>query len=382
MLDPIPSCFRGGAADPRPPSSSSTAANTTTSVYQTRLGLAALTWSRTVVGLALRVDLRFDGDGDGEGLCFRFQLRPWLFWKRRGSKKFDLEQNNRWEVEFAWDLTRARFASGGPDPDSGYFVAVSISGEMLLVAGDLIEEAYRKTKARNPDQKQPLPAVMILRREHVVASRSYTTRAEIGGKIRKISIDLTTSTSGGDPRLCFAVDGKRVLQVKRLRWKFRGNEKIEVDGVRIQVSWDVHGWLFDGSATASASAEEAQATPAAAVFAFRFVKATGGRGGGELGGYFGENNGGITRWSPYGGYFGNKSSSSSSSNYNNNNWSLKSKREKRRRSSYLLKTGSSSSASSSASSGSGSSVMEWASQEENELLSSGEFSLLVFASRC
>ncbi|KAK1274784.1 hypothetical protein QJS04_geneDACA003795 [Acorus gramineus] len=366
MLDSIPSCFRGGAADPRPsPPSPSAAANAATSVYQTRLGLVALTWSRTVVGLGLRVDLRFDDDGDvgtsGESFSFRFQLRPWLFWKRRGSKRFDLD--GRSAVEFAWDLSRARFGSGGPDPDTGYFVAVSVGGEMLLVDGDMVEEAYRKTKARNPNQKPP---VLILRREHVVAGRSYVTRAEIGGKTRKISIDLTTSSSNGDPRLCFAVDGKRVLYVKRLRWKFRGNEKIEVDGVRIQVSWDVHGWLFDGAPAAGADESHPSV---AAVFAFRIGKAAGGK----------------ARWMmPSEGYFGNNPKNTSGGDGGSGSWNfdvLKNKREKRRSSSHLLKT-SSSSSSSSASSGSGSSVLEWASQEENELLSPAEFSLLLFASKC
>ena len=30
-----------------------------------------------------------------------------------------------------------------------------------------------------------------------------------------------------------------------MKWKLRGNEKIEIDGVLIQLSWDVYNWLFD-----------------------------------------------------------------------------------------------------------------------------------------
>uniref|UniRef100_A0A2P2KP34 Uncharacterized protein n=1 Tax=Rhizophora mucronata TaxID=61149 RepID=A0A2P2KP34_RHIMU len=34
------------------------------------------------------------------------------------------------------------------------------------------------------------------------------------------------------------------MQVKRLRWKFRGNHTILVDGLAVEVFWDVHNWLF------------------------------------------------------------------------------------------------------------------------------------------
>jgi len=37
------------------------------------------------------------------------------------------------------------------------------------------------------------------------------------------------------------------MQVKRLRWKFRGNDTILVDGLAIEVFWDVHNWLFGTS---------------------------------------------------------------------------------------------------------------------------------------
>ncbi|KAJ4956031.1 hypothetical protein NE237_012814 [Protea cynaroides] len=33
-------------------------------------------------------------------------------------------------------------------------------------------------------------------------------------------------------------------QVKHLRWKCRGNQTILVDGLPVEVLWDVHNWLF------------------------------------------------------------------------------------------------------------------------------------------
>ncbi|KAK1292984.1 hypothetical protein QJS10_CPB17g00242 [Acorus calamus] len=258
---PYPPCFRGGAADPRPPSSSSTAANTTTSVYQTRLGLAALTWSRTVVGvLPSALTSASTTTATARASVLPVPAPSVALLEEAGVQEVrsGAEQaGRRWS--FAWDLTRARFASGG-------------TGSRLRLLHRRLDLRRDAPRRRRPDRgglpqnesEEPRPEAAASggddppagarRREPVVHHPSGDRRE----KARKISIDLTTSTSGGDPRLCFAVDGKRVLQVKRLRWKFRGNEKIEVDGVRIQVSWDVHGWLFDGSATASA--EEAQAT--------------------------------------------------------------------------------------------------------------------------
>jgi hypothetical protein len=50
-----------------------------------------------------------------------------------------------------------------------------------------------------------------------------------------------------DPSLEIRIDKKKVLQVKRLAWKFRGNQTIYVDGLPVEVLWDVHDWLFTSS---------------------------------------------------------------------------------------------------------------------------------------
>ena len=98
----------------------------------------------------------------------------------------------------------------------------------------MIKEAYAKTRTAKLHNSQTL----ILKREHVIAHNIYTTQAKIGGKIREIEIE-------GELGLSFSVDGKCVLQIKRLNWKFRGNERIEVAGVPVEVYWDVYNWVFD-----------------------------------------------------------------------------------------------------------------------------------------
>lgn len=169
-----------------------------------------------------------------------------------------------------------------------------------------------------------------------------------------------------DARLCFSVDNKRVLQIKRLKWKFRGNEKIEVDGVPIQVSWDVYNWLFEDINNSHA------------VFMFRFetpdnedeeeeeherqTEST------EIcSGQDGKNS--MVPWqqNPF------------------NSFGMSGIEWRKRRRNLMKTTRSSSSSSismSSASSGGGSSsIMEWASTEENELSAPIGFSLLVYAWR-
>jgi hypothetical protein len=47
-----------------------------------------------------------------------------------------------------------------------------------------------------------------------------------------------------------AIDGEKALQVRRLRWKFRGSERLDLRRGRVRVTWDLHGWLFSADAAA------------------------------------------------------------------------------------------------------------------------------------
>ncbi|KAE8700313.1 deSI-like protein [Hibiscus syriacus] len=238
-----------------------------------------------------------------------------------------------------------------PEPNSGFYIAiVVVDGEMALLVGDSAKEAYARTRAQKPGKTQAL----VLRREHVLGNKVYNTKARFGGKSREISIDFKADEDG---KLCFSVDNKRVLQVKRLKWKFRGNERIQVDGVSIQVSWNVYNRLFDNDFNNGL-----------AVFMFKFenegyeiLGADYQQDGTEqLVGPFNKKNG-IVLWQQ----------SSCNFSVNGTEW------KKMGRS--LLKTAVSSSSSSislsSSSSGASSSVMEWASVEESELSAPTGFSL-------
>uniref|UniRef100_A0A0E0M189 Uncharacterized protein n=1 Tax=Oryza punctata TaxID=4537 RepID=A0A0E0M189_ORYPU len=344
MPEAIPACFRGapggaaGGGGGVAGQSGGVGTSLATSVYETRLGVAALSWSRAALGLSLRVVVR------------------------------------------------------SPEPSSGYFVAVVVDGEMALVAGDMAEEAYRKTKAR----RGPGPdAVLISRREHVSMrdgghGRGHKTFVNVRGKEREISVDLVSrghskdkdkdkdkERDKADVGMSVSVDGERVLHIRRLRWKFRGTEKVDLGGGDgVQVSWDLHHWLFPNrdTAPADASAVTPPPQPAHAVFIFRFELAGEDRDSAEVKEeHVLENagSGGGGAWAGYLGRWGRGDWSESSSNGEN--------RRKRGQARRLAKASSSSSASvasSSASWASGSTVMDWASPEEAALQRGHGFSLL------
>lgn len=390
MPDPIPSCFRGSAAG-GPPATTVAGPSLTTSVFETNLGVASFSWSRTVLGLSLRADLHLSPSGNDDNdkeddEPFRFRIRPWLFWKRKGARRFHLEEGDPGHrvIDVAWDLTRAKFPStGGPEPSSNFYVAVAVDGEMLLVAGDMEEDAHRKMKARKRK-----PAMRISKREHVLLKvdpesggrRSYRTLATVLGREREIAIEI-----GGKEKessgMCFAVDGTKILQVRRLRWKFRGSERVEIDGNgggRVQISWDLHSWLFPSNkenTTPPASVNSAgMCEIGQAVFVFRFDSREAGKREDWISGETerGYPAGGSSRLNVelIPGYLGKDR------NWTESSGGVGDKRKGRKKS--LLKTSSSSSSSSSSSGGS-SSVMEWVSPEEAELRGVDGYTLVVYA---
>ncbi|CAN6202305.1 unnamed protein product [Urochloa humidicola] len=242
------SCFArrgGGDPSPAPPSSSAT------SVYWTHLGAITLTWSRAPIGLLLAAELRLSAGDEGDDAAeapARFALRPWLPWRRRGSKRFTTPGGRA--VAFSWDLSRARFAAAGrrPEPASRYSLLVSVDGELALAVGD------------GGGGGVSTAGLLLSRRETAVVvaggpGEAFATTVDVAGEAHEVALAVE------DSAMWVAVDGEKALQVRRLRWKFRGSERLDLPrGRRVRVTWDLHGWLF--------SPDDAAA--AAAVFALRF----------------------------------------------------------------------------------------------------------------
>ncbi|XP_057468460.1 uncharacterized protein LOC130757676 [Actinidia eriantha] len=237
----FPSCFGESGvhiADSSCSSVTKASQNVVTCVYKCKLlgqsCLITLTWSKTLMGQCLSVEI---DDLLNHCLC-KVDVKPSLFSKRKGSKC--LELINSAKIELFWDLSSAGFGSG-PEPVEGYYLAVVCEGEMVLLIGDLRREASKKTNVT----PSPSNAMLVSKREHIFGKRVFGTRAQFcdNGNVHSLTIECDT-ISVNDPCLVIRVDSKMLMQVKRLRWKFRGNDIIWVDGVPVEVFWDVHNWLF------------------------------------------------------------------------------------------------------------------------------------------
>ncbi|EFJ11356.1 hypothetical protein SELMODRAFT_126257 [Selaginella moellendorffii] len=242
--------------------------NSVSCLYRTKLAgqcrIVTVTWSKNVIGQGLNV-----GVDDGKFGC-KVELRPWLFWKKHGSKRFEL--GNR-QVEVFWDLSSAKYSpGGGPEPVASFLVAIVCEEEIVLQLGDQhhpgkglssSREAWKRLRAAKPAS---IKASLLSRREHLYGKKFFATKASFceGGELHEVIIDAKPSLK--EPRLCIRIDRKVVVQVKRLAWKFRGNQTIVIDGQQVEVFWDVHNWLFSGGGNAPANS---------AVFMFQMCSSSG-----------------------------------------------------------------------------------------------------------
>lgn len=224
------------------------------SVYRTKIAdqcrLITITWCKNLMlhGLSVSVE---GPEGEAQYSC-KVELKPWYFWRKQGSKRLTLHGNNKAAVDIFWDLKAAKFKSE-TEPTSEYYVAVVCDQEVVLLIGDLKKEAYRRTGCR-PALIDP---ILVWKKEHMFGKRKFSTRAKFHekGRCHEISIECKNKSNiGGDsasgvhvevqPEMEIRFDGHVVIHVKHLQWKFRGNESIHLNKMRVEVYWDVHDWLF------------------------------------------------------------------------------------------------------------------------------------------
>ncbi|CAH8263498.1 unnamed protein product [Arabidopsis lyrata] len=209
---------------------------TATCHYLTNVGVFFLSWSQSFLRRSLHLHFYScnstncylhspDCYRHSIPFAFRLEIKPLTFWRKQGSKKISRKP----DIRVVWDLTHARFGSG-PDPESGFYVAVFVSGEVGLLIGE------------GNLKQRPRRQILVSKKENLFGNRVYSTKIKIQGKLREISIDIKVVNN--DANLRFSVEDKSVLKINQLQWKFRGNSKIVIDGVTIQIIWDVYNWLF------------------------------------------------------------------------------------------------------------------------------------------
>ncbi|KAL5718061.1 hypothetical protein ACHQM5_011000 [Ranunculus cassubicifolius] len=237
-----PTCFSSGERPTDDPAAVTRSGQSVfMSVYQTKIAgqcrLITITWCKNLLlhGLSISIE---GLDGDNHFYC-KVELKPWYFWRKHGSNRFHVDGKL---VEIYWDLKAAKF-NGETEPVSDYYVAVVCEEEVVLLVGDLKKDAFRKTGAR-PSLIEP---VMVSKKEHIFGKKKFSSRAKFHEKDRchEISIECSNpSNNTSDPEMEIKIDGNLVIHVKHLQWKFRGNESIFINKIRVEVFWDVHDWLF------------------------------------------------------------------------------------------------------------------------------------------
>ncbi|CAL0320568.1 unnamed protein product [Lupinus luteus] len=239
----FPSCFGENGVQIADSSSSSTskaAQNVVTCVYQCKLRgnscLIIVSWTKTLMGQGFSVGI----DDLGNHCLCKVDIKPWLFSKRKGSKNLEVQSS---KVDIFWDLSCARFGSG-PEPLEGFYLAVMFNQETVLLLGDLKKEACKKIDNGTVSYAHS-GAIFIAKREHIYGKKFYGAKAQFCDKGQVHDVRIECDTVGlNDSCLVIRIDSKTVMMVKRLKWKFRGNHTILVDGVPVEVFWDVHNWLF------------------------------------------------------------------------------------------------------------------------------------------
>ena len=234
----FPSCFGENGVQVADSSSSSSttkaAQNVVTCVYQCKLHgrscLITITWTKSLMGQGLSIGI---DDLANQCLC-KVDIKPWLFSKRKGSKNLEVDSS---KIEIYWDLTNAKFGSG-PEPMEGFYLAVVFNQEIVLLLGDLKKEAYKKVDTTDPIHSN---AIFIAKREHIFGKKLYGAKAKFCDKGQMHDVTIECDTVGlNDPCLVIRIDSKTVMQIKRLKWKFRGNYTIVVDGLPVEVLRDVY----------------------------------------------------------------------------------------------------------------------------------------------
>ncbi|XP_047322208.1 uncharacterized protein LOC124926083 [Impatiens glandulifera] len=193
--------------------------------------LVTITWSKNLMGQFYILQI---SDFSGKSLS-KSIIKLSLFSKRKGFKTLEM---NSIKLGLFWDLSSANFGSG-PEPIEGFYLALVCYGEMVLIIGDMKKEAFEKTGSI----LSIVNATFVSKREHIFGKRAFGTKVRFhdDGPIHELMIDCDTVDNS---RLVISLDSNIALIVKRLQWKFRGNQTISIDGAAVEVFWDLYNWLF------------------------------------------------------------------------------------------------------------------------------------------
>nr|XP_034580788.1 uncharacterized protein LOC117844131 [Setaria viridis] len=161
--------------------------------------------------------------------------------KKRGTRSFATEAGTA--VCIYWDTAEAKYQQpGSPEPSRDYHLAVVADGE--LVRGGTAAFPHSAAAAR--------------------AQLVHTTRCRFrdDGAEHEVTVACRGEEWGAggpssrDGEVAVSVDGKKVVEARRVKWNFRGNRTAVLgDGAVVEVMWDVHDWWFAGASPGGGGAQ-------------------------------------------------------------------------------------------------------------------------------
>ncbi|XP_073147460.1 uncharacterized protein [Henckelia pumila] len=183
---------------------------------------------------------RLNNKGFAFGLCDDKNSR--ILRRSRGTEAFKSCDS---AVEIFWDFSRAKFESG-PEPISRFYLVITLDSEIGLILGDMDQEILGIRE--RVSSKKIGESTLVSRSESFSGNAVHSTRAKFceTGTWHDVSIECFGDDDGrkNPAALYVYMDKKMVMEVKRLRWNFRGNHTIFLDGLLVDMMWDVHDWMF------------------------------------------------------------------------------------------------------------------------------------------
>ena len=230
----IPACF----SQPNSPSSSSQILpqDLVTCIYQTQLcnspTYITLCWSKTLFSHSLTIYAT-----DIFSITIPLNPSSFSFFRTRPASKSVYPAHRLFQkIKLYWDFSRAELDQNSAEPESSFYIAISCNGRLEFFMGDLFDHLTQRSGSL-ATTKRPADPILLSRREHAFGHEIYTSRSQFMGSKHEIEIECNSGV------LRVKVDGKISLVVKRLAWKFRGNEKIFIDGIEVEFYWDVFSWV-------------------------------------------------------------------------------------------------------------------------------------------
>ncbi|KAL6200597.1 hypothetical protein ACLB2K_030378 [Fragaria x ananassa] len=217
--------------------------NAVTYVYQAKLAelycSVTATWGKDLTNHSLCIEVAKPCQ-EALYIC-KIDLNSCQLWGKKGVRSFDIDGRR---VDVFWDFRQAKFSSN-PEPCSDYYVALVSKAEVVLLLGDLVTDAYNRTRSKPAFEA----ATLMYKKEYVCGRRLFCSKAMLGVGKEEHDIVIETSLSElNDPEMWITIDAV-TIRIMNLNWRFRGNESLMVHDFPVEIFWDVHDWLFSKQAS-------------------------------------------------------------------------------------------------------------------------------------